>query len=114
MADFKDKRRSVRVPVDFPVKFTFENKEHLAEALNLSIDGMFLKTNSMFLQGDMIEIFFHLPEVNDPFWMKAQVMWGTWIEGMNLPTSGMGVRFVDPLPEQRDHLENYIRELIES
>ncbi|HSE42802.1 MAG TPA: PilZ domain-containing protein [Acidobacteriota bacterium] len=114
MAEYKDKRRSVRVPVEFSVQFTFDNKEHLAEALNLSVDGMFLKTTYMLLQGDIIEIFFHLPNAEEPLWMKAQVMWGTWIEGMNLPTSGMGVRFVDPLPEQRDHLENYIRELIES
>jgi hypothetical protein len=110
----KEKRRHVRVPVKFQVQFTFDNKQHLAEALNLSVDGMFLKTSYMLLQGDVIEIFFHLPKVQEPLWLKARVMWGTWIDGMNLPTSGMGVQFLDPLPEQKDYLENYIRELIQT
>ena len=109
-----NKRKHVRVPVDFEVQFTFDNKQHTAEALNLSIDGMFLKTSYMLLLGDMVELFFHIPKYKEPYWLKARVVWGTWIEGMNLPTSGMGVQFIDLIPEQKEHLENYIRELIQT
>ncbi len=109
-----NKRKHVRVPVDFEVQFTFDNKQHTAEALNLSIDGMFLKTSYMLLLGDMVELFFHIPKYKEPYWLKARVVWGTWIEGMNLPTSGMGVQFIDLIPEQKEHLEKYIRELIQT
>jgi uncharacterized protein (TIGR02266 family) len=109
-----NKRKHIRVPVDFEVQFTFDNKQHTAEALNLSIDGMFLKTSYMLLLGDIVELFFHIPKSQEPYWLKARVVWGTWIEGMNLPTSGMGVQFIDLIPEQKEHLENYIRELIQT
>jgi uncharacterized protein (TIGR02266 family) len=110
----RDKRRHVRVPVDFEVRFTFDHNQHIAEALNISVDGMFLKTSYMLLQGDIVELFFHVPKVEEPFWLKARVVWGTWIEGMNYPTSGMGVQFLDLVPEQREYLEKYIRELIKT
>jgi uncharacterized protein (TIGR02266 family) len=114
MAKHSEKRKSVRVPVDFEVRFTFGAQEHIANALNLSADGMFIKTGYMLLQGDIIEVFFHLPDVEEPFWLKARVAWGTWIEGMNMPTSGMGIQFIDLLQSQREHLKNYIRELIKN
>jgi Tfp pilus assembly protein PilZ len=109
-----DKRKSVRVPVDFEVRFTFGTQEHIAQALNLSTDGMFIKTSYMLLQGDIIEVYFHLPDIEEPFWLKARVAWGTWIEGMNMPTSGMGIQFIDPLPKQREQLKNYLRGLIQN
>src|SRR5262245_24951318 len=103
MAKPADKRKSVRVPVDFEVRFTIGNQEHVAQALNLSADGMFIKTGYMLLQGDIIEVFFRIDGVEEPFWLKARVVWGTWIEGMNMPTSGMGIQFLDLLPAQREH-----------
>ncbi len=109
-----EKRKSPRVPVDFEVRFTFGNQEHIAQALNLSTDGMFIKTSYMLLQGDIIEVFFRLPSIDEPFWLKARVIWGTWIEGMNMPTSGMGIQFIDRLQSQKEHLKNYIRGLIQS
>ena len=114
MAKAVDKRKSVRVPVDFEVRFTFGTQEHIAQALNLSTDGMFIKTSYMLLQGDIIEVYFHLPDIEEPFWLKARVAWGTWIEGMNMPTSGMGIQFIDPLPKQREQLKNYLRGLIQN
>jgi Tfp pilus assembly protein PilZ len=114
MAKGVDKRKSVRVPVDFEVRFTFGTQEHIAQALNLSTDGMFIKTSYMLLQGDIIEVYFHRPDIEEPFWLKARVAWGTWIEGMNMPTSGMGIQFIDPLPKQREQLKNYLRGLIQN
>ena len=107
----EDKRRNARIPVDFEVRFTFENREHQGHALNLSGDGMFLRTNTMLLKGDRLEVFFRLPNVSEPFWMKGRVVWGTWVE--NNPDnslSGMGVQFVDPLPEQKDSLEKFLQQ----
>jgi uncharacterized protein (TIGR02266 family) len=109
-----DKRKSVRVPVDFEVRFTFGTQEHVAQALNISTDGMFLKTSYMLLQGDVIEVFFRLPKIEEPFWLKARIAWGTWIEGMNMPTSGMGIQFIDLLPKQKEDLKNFIRGLIQN
>lgn len=114
MTKTHEKRKSIRVPVDFEVRFTFGNQEHIAQALNLSSDGMFIKTSYMLLQGDIIEVYFRIPKLDDPFWLKARVAWGTWIEGMNMPTSGMGIQFIDLLSSQREHLKNYIRGLIQS
>lgn len=114
MANPADKRKSARVPVNFEVRFTFGTQEHIAQALNLSTDGMFIKTGYMLLQGDVVEVFFKLPNIEEPFWLKARVAWGTWIEGMNMPTSGMGIQFIDLLPSQREHIKNHIRGLIQN
>lgn len=110
----EDKRKSLRIPVDFEVRFTFENKELQALALNLSTDGMFLKTDYMLLQDDIIEVFFQIPDIQEPFWMKARVAWGTWVDGRQSPISGMGLQFVDPLPSQKSELEQYLQKLLKS
>jgi Tfp pilus assembly protein PilZ len=109
-----EKRKSPRIPVDFEARFTFGNQEHIAQALNLSIDGMFLKTDYMLLQNDIIEVFFKLPDIEEAFWMKARVAWGTWITGMQSPTSGMGVQFIQPLQSQREQLEQYLKQLLKN
>ena len=109
-----DKRRSPRVPVDFDVRFTFGNREHQAKALNLSADGMFIKTDYMLLQNDVVEIFFHLPDAPESLWMKGRVVWGSRVEGQESSISGMGVQFLEPLPEQKDSVERYLRALLKS
>lgn len=106
-----DKRHAARIPVNFDVSFTFGSREHRARALNLSPDGMFLHTEYMLLQDDLIEIYFHLPEVEEPLWMKARVAWGTRLEGQTPAFSGMGVQFLDPMPSQREEIERYLQRL---
>ena len=109
-----DKRKAVRVPVDFEVSFIFESREHQARALNLSVDGMFLKTEYTPLLNDIIEIYFRLPEIPEPLWMKARVAWGTFLEGQSSSISGIGVQFLEPLPSQREQLERYLQHLLKS
>lgn len=110
----EDKRKAPRVPVDFGVSFTFENKEHEARALNLSPDGMFVATDVMLLQNDNVEIFFHLPGVRQPLWMKARVAWGSWVDGRTtaVSISGMGVQFLEPLPSQKEAIDGYLQQLL--
>lgn len=110
----EDKRKTPRVPVDFSVSFIFESKEHEARALNLSPDGMFVATDVMLLQNDNIEIFFHLPGVKEPLWMKARVAWGSWVAGRTtaVSISGMGVQFLDPLAAQKEAIETYLQQLM--
>lgn len=114
MASIPEKRKSARIPVDFEARFTFGNQEYTAQALNLSVDGMFLKTDYMLLLNDVVEVFFRLPGIEEPFWMKARVAWGTWITGMESPTSGMGVQFIQPLESQREQLELYLKQLLKN
>lgn len=110
----EDKRKAARIPVDFEVSFTFESREHKARALNLSADGMFVQTTYLLLQNDIVEIFFRLPDVSEPLWMKARVAWYSRVEGEASRAAGIGVQFLDPLPSQKEALENYLRQLLKN
>jgi uncharacterized protein (TIGR02266 family) len=110
----EDKRKATRVPVDFEVRFTFENKENVARALNLSLDGMFLRTDYMLLQDDIIDVYFKLPNSSELIEASARVAWGTRVDTQQSPVSGMGIQFLDLDPLKKTALENYLRQLLKS
>ena len=104
-----EKRKSVRVPVDFPASFAHEKKNFPARVLNLSIDGAMVQAEQMIDTAQLIQLTFELPE--QELRVKARVMWGKLVEG-DIRTFGMGVRFEDIPALQQAAIELYIRNLL--
>jgi hypothetical protein len=104
-----EKRKSVRIPVDFPASFSYQKKNFPARVLNLSIDGAMLQAEQLIDTTEVLLLTFELPE--QEIRVKAKVMWGSLVEG-NIQASGMGVRFEDIPALQQAAIELYIRNLL--
>ena len=104
-----EKRKSVRVPVDFPASFSYQNRNFQARILNLSIDGAMVQAEQLIPSSEQILLTFELPE--QEVRVKAKVMWGSFVEG-SIRTFGMGVGFDDIPAIQRVAVELYIRKLL--
>ena len=104
-----EKRKSVRVPVDFPASFSYQSKNFPARILNLSIDGAMVQAEQLIDSGQQIQLTFELPE--HEVRVKAKVMWGGVVQG-NIRAFGMGVCFEDISALQRVAVELYIRNLL--
>ena len=104
-----EKRKSVRIPVDFPASFSHKNKNFPARILNLSIDGAMLQAEQLIDSAQQIQLTFELPE--QEIRVKARVMWGSIVEG-NIRAFGMGVSFEDMPALQRVAVELHIRNLL--
>jgi hypothetical protein len=105
--DYPEKRKSVRVPVDFPASFSHETQNYEGRVLHLSVDGALLKSNELINAGEVIELTFELPEQEVK--AKARIIWSKPIE----TTFGMGVFFDDISAEHKAAIESYISDLIQ-
>jgi hypothetical protein len=104
-----EKRKSVRVPVDFPASFAHQNRNFPARVLNLSIDGAMVQAEQLIDAAQQLVLTFELPA--QEIRVKARVMWGESVDG-NIPAVGMGVLFEDMPALQRVAVEHYIRNLL--
>ncbi len=108
----EDKRKSIRVPVNIPARFLLDREEYEALALNISEDGIFLKTGRVVSEHQSIEIFFRLPETRDVLRLKGRVIWSTRVEGTDTAVSGMGAQFEQVPEEQKEELRQFIERLL--
>jgi Tfp pilus assembly protein PilZ len=105
-----EKRRSVRVPVDFRASLTHEKKTITGRVLNLSVDGVFLRTSELLDSGDPIHLTFEL--VDQEIDVKGKVMWGGSVEN-SAGTFGMGIHFGEHITAlQQAAIELFIRNLL--
>ena len=105
--DFPEKRKSIRVPVDFPASFSHETKEYDGRVLHLSVDGALLKSGALINSGEIIELTFELP--GQQVRAKARIIWSKPIES----TFGMGVFFEDIPAEDKAAIDSYISDLLQ-
>lgn len=109
-----NKRKSVRVPVNFETQIAHQAKKHKAEALNLSVDGMCVHGTKTFADNDRILVLFKLPTMQEPMRLWAKVVWGRSVEGVSATTFGMGIQFEKPQPSQKKELVKFIQNLLKS
>src|SRR5688572_20655717 len=104
-----EKRRSVRVPVDFPATIEHLGREHSGRVLNLSVDGALLSANQLLDAGEQIQLAFEMPEGR--IYVKGTIIWAGTVPG-GVRTIGMGVSF-DGIPAvQQAAIELFIRNLL--
>ncbi len=109
-----NKRKSVRVPVNIPVQFLRGHDQFLATAINLSEDGMFLKSDERLSANETIELVFRLAPESQVVRWRARVIWGTWVEDSKLHVSGGGVQFAEIPAAEKQELHQFIEDLLKA
>jgi type IV pilus assembly protein PilZ len=77
---------------------------------NVSQGGMYIKTQTPFEIGSAIELFLHIPEINDPIRISAEVVHANPSED-NEKDTGIGVKFIEVEESSRQLLITYIKSL---
>ncbi len=104
---FLEKRSHVRVPVKIPVQFGLvedpkeleELKSQIGLAKDLSLDGMFIKTDKMVKVGDVFRMDISLPEKSKQLFAFAEVVWAN--------ETGAGLRLMLMAMEDKEDLKGY-------
>lgn len=112
--EVNNKRKSVRVPVNFNTQIFKQDQRFSGGVLNLSVDGMFVQTPASFDENDHIHVIFRLPSTQEPMRLKARVVWGREIEGADVSSFGMGIQFEQTGMAQKKELAKYIQGLLKS
>ena len=110
----EDKRKSARVPVDFEARFESAGRDYEGRVLNLSLDGLFLKTHQLFDTNDRLSLSFRLPGSLQTLQLNSRVIWGGSIEGSAARTFGLGLHFEEVPATVRQQLDNYLRSLLKT
>ena len=94
-----ERRKSTRVTI-FQEMFFGGKSSRRAD--DISAEGMFISTPETFMKGSVIDLKFRLLNANSPISVKGEVRFVD--EGV-----GMGIRFIDLRPEDRQQIENLIK-----
>ena len=86
-------RRHSRVPFRVRVEYSTVGVSADAEAENLSVSGMFIKTTAPLEVGDAVMVHFPGPSRGGAVSVAARVKWAQAIGGVHHPESGMGLEF---------------------
>ncbi len=105
---FLEKRSQSRVPVKIPVQFGLVEdpkeleklKSRTALAKDLSLDGMFIKTDKKVKAGDIFRLNISLPEKSKQLFAFAEVVWAN--------ETGAGLRLMLMAIEDKDDLKGYL------
>ena len=103
-----EKRKSVRIPVNFPAVFSYNAGQGNGEILNLSVDGAYLCSGESLEAGKKIKLSFDLPD--HELHLNAQVIWRKALKDRK--TFGMGLFFKDAPALQQAAIELFIRNLL--
>jgi type IV pilus assembly protein PilZ len=115
-AEGADRRVSARFEVTWAVDCVTEDTFLYASLANISEMGIFVRTTEPLPIGHKLMLSFAPPPVNgkvhEPFKLAGVVAWVNKVRpnGDN-PNPGMGVRFVQLKPEQRERLVEVIRSI---
>ena len=106
----RDERRSFdRFDVEWSVDCVADDTFLYASIANISAMGIFVKTMDPLTLGSRLVLSF-APPGYEPFKLEGQVAWINRVrpDGDN-PNPGMGVRFMNLLPNERERLVEVIR-----
>ncbi len=88
-----DRRSSIRVPGKYEINFINEGDYLISYSKDISVDGMFIQTDSAPAVGELTQLTFSIGNV-EKVSVNAKVVWVNDSESSGDP--GMGVRFVKP------------------
>ena len=106
-----DRRIIQRFPVDFRVDFIHAGDDMISCSKNISMDGMFVNTESPAPVGTHVNLIFPA-EGKIEVEVAALVVWNR--EKSSYQRPGMGVQFLSPLPHavKKDFIKNIDRIVI--
>lgn len=103
-----ERRISTRVPATFKVNFIHEGDYLISHTRDISIDGMFLYTETPPEVGEMTELTFSIGALQDVTIM-AEVVWVNHTHSKK--DSGMAVKFINPQPDLIDAILNIVHKV---
>lgn len=99
-------REFLRAPLTSTVKFFDWNHAQAADAVEISASGIFLKTRALLSEGSMLTLRLSLPGLKHAFTVLGKVV--RTVKGGLLADAGMGIRFLDLRPADRDVIVAYV------
>ena len=96
-----------RVPLAGPVKFFDWTRPQQAEAVEISVGGVFLRTSSPLEEDRLLTLRLHLPDGGPPFTVLGKVT--RTVKGGLFRPGGMDVRFIDLSAADRKAIEAYVQ-----
>ncbi|MBK7864750.1 MAG: PilZ domain-containing protein [Archangiaceae bacterium] len=104
----RDPREYERAPLTRPVKFFDWGRAVAADAVEISASGIFLKTQVLLAEGSMLTLRVALPGQRQAFTVLGKVV--RTVKGGMLAAAGMGIRFVDLRPAEREVICAYVQQ----
>ena len=98
-----EKRRYVRVPVEFTALIQQDRKLYSGLALNLSEDGLFLIVPELLSPSQTVDVTFRLPNSQDETKVPARVAWCSKVKGRGKFIYGMGVQIINDVAKGMLH-----------
>ena len=99
-----EKRNHSRVPFTEKVDYYCWDKRKSADGLEISPEGIFLRTSELLSEGAMVTLRLRLPGINRGFTVLGRVVHVVVGELRR----GMGIRFLDIAPRDRDLIDSYV------
>jgi hypothetical protein len=101
-----DQRESIRVTLRGPIECVGQGVSVRRELAEIGVGGMFVDSNPIpFQPGDAVRVRFQLAPDGSRHEVKARVLYVQ-------ERLGMGLRFLDLAPEQREQIEDYLRRTV--
>jgi len=96
-----------KAPLAGQVKFYDWNRPQMAEAVEISTRGVFLKTAEPLAEDRLLTLRLQLPDGSRPFTVLGKVI--RTVKGSLFRPGGMDIRFVDLSAVDRASVEAYVR-----
>jgi PilZ domain-containing protein len=96
-----------RAPLSAQVKFFDWNRPQTAEAMEISVGGVFLKTPSPLAEDRLLTLRLQLPDGGRPFTVLGKVI--RTVKGSLFRPGGMDIRFIDLSASDRLSIEAYVQ-----
>jgi len=103
-------RIEARRPRSIMLKYKDRDSFIKAYTGNIGMGGLFIKTNNPLKKGETFQMKLSLPDIKDPLNIRCEVVWSREkaSEGGKEP-AGMGVKFLEMSPKDRDVLSKYLK-----
>jgi type IV pilus assembly protein PilZ len=104
-------RQGTRIPKTFSL--SYEDKESFVVAYteNVSVGGLFIRTENPFEPGEQFVLKLQLPGLTDPMKIKCEVAWAARARKQGEKTDvrhGMGVKFIETTNKDSQTLKQYL------
>ena len=104
----EERRSNQRIPSKFEINYVHEGDYLISYSKDLSVDGMFVSTNSPPAVGEETKLTFSIGDI-DRVTVDARVV---WVSTSDLEDkAGMGVEFIDPPDSLKDAILESIKKI---
>ena len=110
VSDPRNRRSAERIEVTWSVDCETEDTFLYAAIANISELGIFVKTTDPLPQGTHLTLRFAPPNLDGPLAFEGKVQWVNHVKPLaDNPNPGMGIRFINLKPEDRETLVEIVR-----